>query len=263
MKRWSVYFRPLSLWLVLMMHAPSVLAEEHWQQPSYIAQSFTEIVLRNEYALADLPVRKWMKPIHVWVLHKVGNRDLHQSLLEMHLAHLAKLTQRSMTLVEREADADIKVVFSQQDDFAQDIRQYLGADASRHIYATVCMANIEVNAKFEITKAAVVIPVDQASMHRKLVSCIVEELTQVMGLPNDSEKVYPSIFNDQSTDDLLTGLDGLLIRLLYHPSLKPGMSATKALPIIHKILRDWQADGTIMRAEADVKQGDLYKTLGF
>lgn len=258
----SLYGR-IAAFCCLLVISQFALAEEHWQQPAYIAQSFAEIVMRNEFSAPVSPVRKWTKPIRVWVLHKVGDQALHQSLLEMHLKHLASLTQRSITIIDREAEADLKVVFSKQDDFKQDITQYLGANSASHIYATVCMANIQVNTKFEIVKAAVVIPVDQAIMHRKLVSCIVEELTQVMGLPNDSEKVYPSIFNDKTPDDLLTGLDGLLIKLLYHPSVKAGMTAPQALPVINRILQDWQRDGTIDRAVADVKQGALYKELGF
>ncbi len=256
-------YRRIFAFFWLLVISQCGIAEEHWQQPAYIAQSFAEIVMRNEFSAPVSPVRKWMKPIRVWVLHKVGDQALHQSLLEMHLAHLSNLTQRSITLVAQEADADMKVVFSQQDDFKQDITQYLGANSASHIYATVCMANIQVNDKFEIVKAAVVIPVDQAIMHRKLVSCIVEELTQVMGLPNDSEKVYPSIFNDKTPDDLLTGLDGLLIKLLYHPSVKAGMTASQVSPVVHKVLKDWQRDGTITRAVADVKQGALYKEMGF
>ena len=69
-----------------------------------------------------------------------------------------------------------------------------------------------------------------------LKSCIVEETTQVMGLPNDSSDVRPSIFNDRGGLDDLSGQDVLLLRLLYDPRLKAGMTRDEALATARRIL---------------------------
>ena len=107
----------------------------------------------------------------------------------------------------------------------------------------------------ENANVMVVIPDDQASMRRKLVSCVVEELTQIMGLPNDSENVYPSIFNEKTPDGLLTGLDGLLLKMLYHQQVKVGMKESEVRPILKKIIREWQQDGTILNVDKTIRQG--------
>jgi hypothetical protein len=56
-------------------------------------------------------------------------------------------------------------------------------------------------------------------------SCIEEELAQGMGLSNDSDDAWPSIFNDDEEFGVLTRHDELLLRLLYSNQLSAGMSA--------------------------------------
>ncbi|SNR50364.1 Protein of unknown function [Paracoccus sediminis] len=66
-------------------------------------------------------------------------------------------------------------------------------------------------------------------------SCIHEELAQGMGLANDSPDARPSIFNDDEEFALLTRHDELLLKILYDPRLRPGMSAPEAEPIVRRI----------------------------
>lgn len=68
-------------------------------------------------------------------------------------------------------------------------------------------------------------------------SCLHEEMTQGLGLPNDSPKARPSIFNDDEEFALLTDQDEMLLRILYSPELRPGMSAAEARPIVESLAR--------------------------
>jgi Protein of unknown function (DUF2927) len=68
-------------------------------------------------------------------------------------------------------------------------------------------------------------------------SCLHEELTQGLGLPNDSPRARPSIFNDDEEFALLTDQDELMLRMLYSPELRPGMSASEARPIVESLAR--------------------------
>ncbi len=69
-------------------------------------------------------------------------------------------------------------------------------------------------------------------------SCIHEEIAQGLGLPNDSPRARPSIFNDDDEFALLTNHDELLLRMLYDPRLEPGMTADQARPVVRIIARD-------------------------
>lgn len=53
--------------------------------------------------------------------------------------------------------------------------------------------------------------------------CFLEEITQSMGLPFDSNRVRPSIFNEASLEASLSDTDAILIRTLYDPRIMLGM----------------------------------------
>jgi hypothetical protein len=85
------------------------------------------------------------------------------------------------------------------------------------------------------TRAFAVIRAEHPDLLR--LSCLHEELTQGLGLPNDSPRARPSIFNDDEEFALLTDHDELLLRMLYSPELRPGMSLDEARPIVESLAR--------------------------
>ena len=62
-----------------------------------------------------------------------------------------------------------------------------------------------------------------------------------MGLPNDSPDARPSLFNTNLEFAFLTDHDEILLRMLYDPRLRPGMSAAEARPLLPAIARDAMA----------------------
>jgi hypothetical protein len=65
-----------------------------------------------------------------------------------------------------------------------------------------------------------------------MLSCIHEEITQGLGLANDSPLARPSIFNDDEEFALLTPMDELMLKMLYSPRLTTGMTEAEARPIV-------------------------------
>lgn len=235
----------------------------HWHQAKYLQKAFQEIALRNEYTQQGNVVRKWTKPISIWIDHQVGDQAMHTELVSLHLDHLRSLTNHPMELANNKKSANIILIFTRQADWGQQVKKLFGPEAASALHGAVCMANFRTNGHYEINQARIIIPVDQARMHGKLVSCIVEELTQVMGLPNDSDEVYPSIFNDKSPEQLLSGLDGLLLKMLYHPDIKSGMDEQQVQPVLKKIIHNWEQNGTITSATKTIRRGALYPLLGY
>ena len=72
-------------------------------------------------------------------------------------------------------------------------------------------------------------------------SCVNEEMAQAMGLPNDSPLARPSLFNNSLEFALLTEHDAILLRMLYDPRLRPGMTADEVRPLLPAIARDARA----------------------
>ena len=242
---------------------PTLTPASDWKNLTYITQAFSEIALKNEYDVAKHRVRKWRIPVRVFVEHQVGDRALHTQLVQMHLAHLAEITDHDIQLVDTLLDANLHLVFTRQSQWESEVTRLMGPSSAKNVHGSVCMAKFALNAKSEIERAWVIIPVDQAQMHGKLVACVVEEITQVLGLPNDSEKVFPSIFNDKTPQDLLTGLDFILLKLLYNPSIRAGMTAAEVKAPLQFLLEQWQRDGTLTHADKTVRQGQLYPLLGY
>jgi hypothetical protein len=70
--------------------------------------------------------------------------------------------------------------------------------------------------------------------------CLLEEFTQSLGLPNDSDKLRPSIFSDKDKFQSSRLSDKILVSTLYHPRMLPGMSRKVAFLIVRDIIRDYR-----------------------
>lgn len=83
------------------------------------------------------------------------------------------------------------------------------------------------------TRAFAVIRAEHPDLMR--LSCIHEEIAQGLGLANDSPRARPSIFNDDEEFALLTGMDEMMLAILYNPALRPGMTVSEARPIVESL----------------------------
>jgi hypothetical protein len=236
---------------------------QSWQNVNFISQSFYEVALGSEYALGNYQVRKWVKPIKIFVQHDVGDAELQNQLINAHLNHLTNITGLNIQRVNKIQKANIKFFFTNQKNLKNLSDKHSGRAVARVNTQKTCIANIKLNNRSEVSSAQIYIPVDFAYRSGSLVGCIVEELTQVLGLPRDSEKVYPSIFNDKSTNQLLTGLDETLIRILYNPKIKAGMSKKSLSRILTPIINQLSTKGYIASANSRVRKTKLYAMLGY
>lgn len=250
----------MRLWPLLLALAGPVTAAQSWQQPAYILDSFVEVALRAEYGPDPMQLRKWRDPVRIYVRHQVADRALHEQLIDAHLSQLASISGHSIRRVTAPDAANVQLWLVRQSELAATWRAAAG-EAVPH--GALCLAQIRTDGHGQIRAAQVAIPVDQARLHGRLVSCIVEELTQILGLPNDSEKVFPSIFNDRSTDQLLSGLDLVLLKLLYDPRLQPGMDVQQVRASAAGVIDEMVASGQIERAARQARQGTLPRMLGY
>lgn len=102
-------------------------------------------------------------------------------------------------------------------------------------------------------RAVAVVRSEHPPLLRK--SCLHEEIAQGLGLANDSPQARPSIFNDDEEFALLTSQDALMLRILYDPRLKPGMTAAEALPVVQQIAQEILPDRSSASAEPEMPEG--------
>ncbi len=222
-----------------------------------LARNFERIAFYDEYARGgglrastDGPdvLRKWVTPVRMNVEFgksvPAAIQETDAAAVDAYAARLGRVTGHPISVTERKPN--FHVIISSEDDraatvarvreLAPDIGAATMALVERPPRSIYCMVLTFVTPGRDETynKAIALIRSEQPELMRR--SCIHEELAQGLGLGNDSATARPSIFNDDEEFALLTTHDEELLRLLYHPNLKPGMSLGQARPLIRRIL---------------------------
>ncbi len=250
---------------LLLLPAMAAQARAHWQQDAYLMESFQRVALGREYRDAG-PVRfnRWRDPVRIHLVNEVGDKPLQAEVVQIQAAHLTRITGHPVTLAKGAAGANLTLVMTRRAKVAQWAERLMGKSpsVSAALADGLCLANFGTDGEGVIRRASIIIPVDASRDKGRFLDCVVEELTQVMGLPNDSDAVFPSVFNDRSTDSFLTGLDYLLLKMAYHPALHPGMSQAEVAAALPSVLRDLKADGEIRAASRRVQTLSLKSWAG-
>ena len=228
---------------------------------SILARNFVRIALFDEYVtdgdflrpqatLSNL--RRWEKPIRMsvefgqTVTADQQSKDLEE--VSQFADRLSRLTGLDISVSDQ--DPNFHVMFLSIDDanaFEERIKALLPGISRAGLNALLRPGRDQrcvVVGAFDgdtsrYDKAIAVIRAEHPSMLRT--ACLHEELTQGLGLANDSPQARPSIFNDDEEFGRLTTHDELLLKMLYDPRLETGMSPAEAAPIARLIARDLTA----------------------
>jgi hypothetical protein len=254
-----------SLWFVAFFIASNALCQERWQTDAYIQDSFIKIALEREYKETQHPkLIRWNQPIRLFFESDSGDARLQKELLSVHAQHLAYITGLSIDFTNDPKQANIFVIFTTYDNMENKVRQYIGDPEKIRaaLNEAICLGNFSRNSRYEITKGSIIIPVDYARSKARFLDCIVEEITQLLGLPNDSNEVFPSVFNDVSVDTYISPLDYLLLKALYSHDLTPGMDVQQTKAAFPKVLKALHENQDIENAVPRVQKYSLKAYLG-
>jgi hypothetical protein len=231
--------RWLARWVIVLM-AP-LLAASGGDRVDRLVTDFDLIVFNTEFGTPmDAKIHKWIAPIRIFLDSRAGPLDLERRQLEEHVRLLERLTNLKIEFVSKPGDGNLMYVFDIKDRLIGSVNRYLAQPLKGwgDLHGSLCFGIFGVQDAMAIDFAVIGIPIDQVMSLGKLQDCVVEETTQVLGLPNDSDRVYPSVFNDHSPQVMLTEDDQMLVRLLYSPRLTPGMARPEALKIVREILEE-------------------------
>ena len=249
--------------LLLLLAGHSTQADERWQSDSYLTESFMTIAMEREYGEAkQTRFARWQQPIRLLLVNESGDKPLQAEVVKVQAAHLARITGHPISMVS--SKPNLTLIMTDYSKMKSWANRTMGGDPSvgMALKEGLCLANFATNAKHEISRATIIIPVDYSRAKGRFLDCVVEEFTQVMGLPNDSDKVFPSIFNDNIIDSFLTGLDYVLLKMAYHPALKAGMNRDEVRAALPIALADLRAKGEIREANRRVQQQSLQSWAG-
>lgn len=223
-----------------------------------LARNFEKVALNREYRReggvlieAETPttISRWTQPVRYQV---VGGGVTPVDLLEYRSFAQRLQTLTGLPVIEVDAEPNVSILIlgpEERADFIDSLekdglaeRMPLVVEWAREVrYPCIGQVGYLDVDSGEISGAMIVIKAELQGVFRT--SCIHEELTQALGLMNDSDEVRPSIFNDDQEFALLTEHDEYLIRILYDRRLHPGMTAEEVRAALPEILAEVRPDG--------------------
>ncbi len=228
--------------------------------PDDLARNFETIAFFDEYSRngsaairadgAGGRLSRWDAPVRVKAEYgpsvPLTRRERDAKQIASYVPRLARITGHPIMLTER--NSNFLVFVAGEDDGAfmeRRLREMIPRisrseidiflDLPRSIYCLV-VAFSSNDTPQTYTRAVALVRAEHPDLVRQ--ACIHEELAQGLGLANDSPAARPSIFNDDDEFALLTTHDELLLKMLYDPRLRPGMTADEARPVSRIIARD-------------------------
>lgn len=226
--------------------------------PDTLAANFEQIAFYSEYTRGSLnsgsgaseQLSRWSGPVRIGTEFGASISTEHRARdgasISNYTNRLARITGHSISNVARNANFHVFVAGEDDRAFIETRLRQLVPNISqtelnlfrnlpRSIYCLVVAISSPSNPN-DYVRAVALIRAEHPDLVR--LSCIHEEIAQGLGLPNDSPTVRPSIFNDDDEFALLTTHDELLLKMLYDPRLKQGMTLEQARPVVRIIARD-------------------------
>lgn len=207
---------------------------------------FMEIAHKIEGLASDQPIRKWGtrdglgKEVFVYVSKKESSfdRDMFAEL-EHIVAEVNNLTDEvNLKIIEGDPQTNIEL---------NALRVYLGSIAGykSHIETGASVDGVTSDGFFvyhsvggtsEIVRGSVWVDTITPAEKQRLKHVLREEVTQVLGLTNDSNRYEDSIFfQGDSENSSYSKADRDLFRILYHPDIKVNTSKAQTEAVLKTI----------------------------
>ena len=226
-------------------------AEESYTRET-LRRNFLSIALRAEAAddsdaAGDIAIAKWTAPLRYRLIGARPGDSRQVATLTRRLSRLTGLDIAPATGPQR---PNVVLRFVRRPARQRVVRDLGGARALgprvgrlvtrwRDGEREKCLGLIAVDPRTGAIAASEILIKDE--LHPELrKACIVEEIVQSLGLMNDDPTARPSIFNDDQQYLELTSHDEYLLRILYDPRIRPGMTRRAVVPQLRRILDDLQ-----------------------
>lgn len=224
-----------------------------------LVDNFIRIALFDEYTNkggqivaheTESRLRRWEQPIRMKVEFgpsvPLAQRTADHDNISRYIKRLSRLTGVPIRLTNVNPNYNVLILNEDERQAAGPHLQKLApgignaslqavTDMSRSTLCLVLAYSDNTN-KSSYAKAVAVIRGEHPDLLR--LSCFHEELSQGLGLANDSPSARPSIFNDDEEFGLLTNHDELLLQILYDSRLQAGMTQQQARPIVEIIANE-------------------------
>ena len=198
---------------------------------------FSQVVFAPDYdsTRADY-LAKWTSPLRIALLGE--DAEDQKAVVKSQADALSKLTGLDIALAGRDKTANVTIYFATP----EKMEEVAGAAMENRssirnaLLTNGCASYFDKDAGYRITAARVF--VHTGKNVTTLDSCISQQMTHILGMPNNSNLIQPSIFNAGVQLLQRTTLDLKFVRTLYTPTLLPGMARREALLIADGLLQN-------------------------
>ncbi|GEM_PF-1037041 len=182
------------------------------------------------------PIQKWTGDIPIFFDTSVP--DWHRSMAERQLPLIARLIGLRFILTKTyDPQSALNVVLAEgAAAMRKEVRRFTTEmNASWRFEDYLCFAIVPTNPNGTIQGALTVFGVKRQSTESH--SCLIEELLHGLGPMADRATYTPSIFSEFTIPIEIPLNDQVLIRALYDPKIKPGMSSEQTRELVPDIIR--------------------------
>ena len=267
--------RLVAFLLVLFLMAPGGAALSPARADGNVSNrslldAFAKVALGSEYEKRVPKILKWVKPINAAIIG-TGYPPVFEKLVVAQFADLVHETGHPIRLVYSETmrrekrlppdvsriPVDFLIFYAPKAELPALVEKrtngaFKAADTAKMVRLGYCHSRLKITSSGELTFAYVAVPSEittRVDYGKKKVdpkvflrACVVEELTQSLGLINDVPGLSYSVFSDDSPQVDLTVPDRWMLRMLYDPRVKPGMGPREVLPLMARFLEEFRPD---------------------
>ena len=225
----------LSLFMLIAVNGSAKGYEE-----GEVIQYFKEIALQQEFTDEPQRTKKWTKQL---VIFPAGKWPQHlTSELNVILKDLALIAPNLKIQLTKDKTASNYTLFMGS---ADDYVKYIEPLAIEHVKENYGYFHIYWNSNNEITHGSMYVDTKRAKTKRWQSHLLREELTQSLGLMNDSVAYKDSIFYEKGSSlTSYSDLDVYMIKILYNKKMRPNQSAKKVEVFIKRqqLLKKFKAE---------------------
>lgn len=225
-------------------------------------RAFETVVFGSEFG-AKKPrnkVLKWDQPLRISVhayddglvdhghqvkevvFHKIPLTAFQTAVVEKHLITLKMLTNiKSEHVQETGGKPNLTINFVPRFHLANPILAPINPKRLRQLASQQGCYFVLWRAPKTSSIERAVIVVNADSDERQISHCVLEEMTQSLGLPNDTNVKWPSIFSNNQKTPQLSRSDKILLQTLYDPTIKSGMQRKDVMRRAQKLIRQLDA----------------------
>jgi hypothetical protein len=179
-------------------------------------------------------------PVRVFV---DGNQPGRKAQLAKVVADIGqRVAHLDIAMTESSDAANVVVKLVRDRDLFRTISKSYGIDRAREIQTSLdpqCLSGFRKNEAYEIQHSDAILPIDRGDFI--FLDCAYEELLQSLGPINDTDAVPWTMFNDAVQKGFFDVYDQYILNILYHPSIKAGMTVQEVKALLPQVLIDVRA----------------------